>query len=811
VDLLAAWLLYPLALSLACLGLGLFVAWLAGWRLPGLLLLPVGCATLIACARLATASATSAKLALPLVLLLALAGLVLGRARLRELRPEPLLVLAALGVFVVFGAPVFLSGTPTFAGYLALPDTSHQLALAQLLAEHGPDTSGLAPGSFQQSLSAYIASHYPIGAQAALGVSAPLGGGLEIAWLYQPFLTFLAVVLGLALGSIALPLVRDRRHAALVVFVAAQPALVVGFALQGSIKEIAALALVAVLVAVLAAAVIEDRPARSLLPVALAAAAALGVLGPAAIPYLGVPGLVVAGVWGTRLVRRRERADMVWLGLGVAAAVAAALPVLGSLRSAINVTKATLVTDTQTGNLDHPLDLVQALGPWLTGDYRYRPVYHLLIHDALLWLFAVAATVGLAWALRRRAWGPLMLAATLGPASLFLLDRGGSYADAKVLMILSPLVPFLAAIGALTLWQGRARVLSAGVAAALVGGLLWSNALAYHDVSLAPYHRYQELLTVNERLEGRGPVMLDAYDEFGKYFLRNPPGFTQPEWFTPYRIGPYRPNALLDPKRRPTEKTPINMDDVTLAYAESVPYILLRRSPVLSRPPANFRLDWRGRSYELWRRTRSPARVLAHKPLGPDVFDVAAPVPREVARDWAARARRLGGRIAYVPRAPRSAVFAQDLRRPGPWTTYGGYPGGVVPGGPGRTEGTITVPRAGPYRLWVEGSFARRMTLRVDGKVAGRTPQLLDNAGGYVSFAPLTLAAGPHRVEVSQGGGDLRPGNGGYLSSLRHIGAIQLAPVADETPAVRELDPRDWRRLVGVRSDWLEIVARAGR
>jgi hypothetical protein len=198
---------------------------------------------------------------------------------------------------------------------------------------------------------------------------------------------------------------RHRWQTALVAFAAAQPVLVVGFALQGSIKEIAALAMVVVLVAVLAAAMLEDRPARSLLPIAVAAAAALGALGPAVIPYLGVPALVVAGVWGTRLLRRRERADMLWLGLRAAAAVVVALPVLGSLRTAINVTKATLITNTEIGNLAHPLDLVQVLGPWLTGDYRYRPTNNLISHDALLWLFGLSALLGLLWAIRRRAWG----------------------------------------------------------------------------------------------------------------------------------------------------------------------------------------------------------------------------------------------------------------------------------------------------------------------------------------------------------------------------------------------------------------------
>ncbi len=804
MDLLAAWVLYPLALGALCLGLGLLIARAGDWEIPGALLLPAGCAALLTLARVATSHPTTAKLALPALALLALAGFWLGRERLRATRPDPWLAVAAVGVFLVFGAPVIASGHPTFAGYLALPDTSHQLALAQVLAEHGPDWQALEPGSLRSSMGSYITSRYPVGGQAALGVTAPLGI-LEIAWLYQPFLSFLMVVLALSLASLAAPLLRDRRLVALVAFTAAQPALVIGFALQGSIKELAALAMIAVLVAVVAAAHGAVRGVRSLLAVALAAGAALAALGPAAAPYVALPALVAGVVWGSVLVRRRTRADLIWLGVAVVVAVVVAIPAVNSLRNAVEVTKLVLVDNTDLGNLAHPLQTEQAVGPWLTGDYRYRPLNNLIAHNALLALFCACAVLGLGWSLRRRALGPLLLAATLGIASLYLLSRGSPYADAKVLMILSPVVPFLAMLGVASLWRGRLRILGGGVAAALLAGLLWSAGLAYHDVSLAPYDRYSEMLTINERLSGREPVLLNEYDEFGKYFLRDVPILSEPEQATRYRGAPYHPDGLNDPRRRPSLKAPMNMDDLTLEYVEAQPWLVVRRSPVASRPPANFRLDWRGRWYELWRQTDAP-EVVGHKPLGADVLHPAAPVTRTVARSWAARARQLDGRIAYVERAPMAGVLPGAVRRPKLWFVFADYPQAVVPSSPGRLEGAVDVARAGAYRLWIEGSFARRMTLRVDGVDVGRTPSELNNPGAYLALGPVGLQPGRHEVQLSQGDGDLRPGSGGYLSSLRHAGPIFLQPVADESSPVRVIDAAQWRRLVGVNADWLEIV-----
>jgi len=809
LDLLAAWLLYPLALGAICLGLGLLVGRLAAWSMPGVLIGPVGFAALLALARLITFKPETAPLALALIGALAIGGLVAGREQLRARRPDPRIALAALGIFAVFGAPVFLSGTPTFAGYLALPDTSHQLSLADLFAHHGPDYAALPNGSNRSSLTTYVLTAYPVAGQAALGVTAPLGV-LDTAWLYQPFLTCLAVVLFLALASIAAPLFAHRWLAVVVAFVAAQSALVVGFAGQGSIKELAAVAMLVTAAALLAAAFRERRRARSLLALAVAAAAALGALGPAALPYLAVAALLVAVVHGARIWRERRLVELLWLGVGAAFAVLLSIPVLNTLQTAITVNSAVLATvppggaDSAAvlGHLAAPLKLAQGLGLWLSGDYRYVPVEnHELINTALLVLAAAAALLGAVWTLRRRAWGPLVLVAILGPISLYLLQRGNAYADSKVLMIVSPALLALAMVGAASLWSGRWRALSLLAMTLLAGGVLGSNALAYHDISLAPHGRYAELLKLNERLAGKGPVVFTEYDEFGKHFLRDAPSYNEPEFVHGYRVG----FSLEDPKRKPSLKTPLDLDSFTLDYLESVPYIILRRSPVSSRPPSNFRRVWRGRYYDLWQRGARP-RVVRHEILGRDILHPGQPVSRATARSWGSRARRLRARIAVAQRQRAAQVLPSEVRYPIGWNPFSLYPGALVTSGPGRLDTAIRVPAAGSYHAWIEGSFARRLSLRIDGRLVGHTRAGLENAGAYQRLGTMRLAGGEHRLVLQQGGGDLRPGNAGYRSSLRHIGPIILAPVADDQLPVTYLRAGDWRRLIGMNADWLEIV-----
>jgi len=810
VDLLAAWLVYPLALAVLCLGLGLLAGRLAGWRYPGALLLPVGFVTLTALARLLTQEGATAPLALPAIVLLALAGLVAGRAWLRSLRPDPWIALAALGVFAVFGAPVVLSGEPTFAGYLALPDTSHQLGLADLVARHGFDWTAHADGSIRLGLRPYVESAYPVAGQAALGVTAPLGL-LDLAWLYQPLLSFMAAMTALALAALVAPVLRARWKVGVAAFVAAQPALVVGFALQGSIKEITALAAVTTGVAVLAAAIGARRPARSLLVLAIAAAAALGALGPAAAAFLAVMAVAVAVVWGVRIARERRWADIPWLVAGGALAALLALPVLSSLSTQLAVQGGTLESKgagasapIELGNLAAPLKLEQVLGIWFSGDYRYvtfEPDKQLIA----LVIAGACALLAIGWAVRRRAWQPLLLAAVLVVPSLYLLRRGGPYADAKVLALMSPAVLLLVILGALVLWRGRLRAVSLLATGFVTLAVLGSSALAYHDVSLTPYDRYTELLDLDERLAGRGPVVSNEYDEFGKYFLRRAPGYTQPEWGHGYRHAPYAPNALADPQRRPSEKTPLDVDDLRLDYLQSVPYLIWRRSPTASRPPANFRLEWTGEFYELWRRTSTP-RVLRHKPLGPDILRSGARVTREDARDWAARARRRGGRIAYVERARLTGFYIAHNERPGSWAGFANFPKAIVTTGPARIDGPVRIPRTGRYNVWIEGAFARRLQVGIDGRPLGATSGGLNNPGAHVLIGTRRLTRGEHGVQVVQGGGDLRPGSGGYRSSLRHAGPIWFQPVDDAQRRVQTIDPDDWRRLVGIRADWLEVV-----
>lgn len=822
MELLAAWLLYPVALGLVCLGLGLLAERAAGRELPGLLLLPVGFAGVIALARVITQEEATAELALPAVGVLAVAGCALSRARLRALRPDPWLTAGALALFAVFAAPVVLTGEPTFLGSLSLPDSSHNLALADQFAERGPDYGSIPFSSYQSSVNAYIATAYPVGGQAALGVTAPLGV-LDLMWLYQPFLTMCVLMLGLSLGAIVAPLLQARWQTALVIFVAAQTSLLMGYASQGNIKELAAMAMLGAVGGLSAWAIRERVPGRALLPIAVAAAAAFAALGPAALAYLGVLGVGLAVLWA--VARRRERGpllrDGLWVGAGLALFALLSSPMLRTLGTALDVNSATLeggggggggtgggATAEDLGNLASPLETFQALGPYLSGDFRYPPETFETLNSVFMVVAGVLAVTGLGWLVWRRHAAALLLPVGMVVTSVVLLDRGTAYADGKVLVMVSPAILLLGITGAVVLWRGRLRPLAGVLALVLTGSIVASSAVVYHDVSPAPYDRYEELLSYDERYAGKGPVLFTDYDEFGKYLLRRSTPFNQPEVPLGYRNEPYEPNALLDPDRKVALKTPVDPDDLELAYLSRVNYLIMRRSPWASRPPSTFVLERQGRYYEVWRRTPT-RRVLAHRVMGPDAFRPSAVLTRRAGERMARIARERGGRLAFVRRDRAVQMLPAIMSISQTWEVFGGYRGAVVTSGPGRVTSYVDIPRDGTYRVWLEGSFNdRRGRLLLDGRQVAQVPEgaSLGNPGANEALADVTLSRGLYGIEYVQGGGSLRPGNGGYRSSLRHIGPITFQPVGDMRRRVEQLPADRWRELVGRRLDWVEVV-----
>jgi hypothetical protein len=789
MTMLAAWVLFPLALLALSLGCGLLLqAVLGASRLPGALLAPVGFLVIVVVAGIATSRGETAALATPLVVALAIGGAALAYPWRRP-SLDGWVIAAALGAFAVYAAPVVLSGDPTFTGYIRLDDTATWMAFVDRLLDHGRDLSGLEPSSYQTTLAVNLPSGYPVGAFLPLGVGAKLTG-TDVAWLVQPYMATMAALLALCLYRLAAPIVESRPWRALVAFGAAQSALLFAYGLWGGIKEIAVALAIAALAATVPVAVEDGRDWRPVIPAAIVCTALLTMVGSGGLVWV-VPilGLAAVLLWrrhgGGAMLRRAAPLALLVAVLGIPALFAAGVfsPTQGGLTNAAEL-----------GNLVAPLSVAQYFGIWPTGDFRLDP-----INDPLTWfLIAIALCAAAAgvWACqRRRAWEPLVYVVGAGVGSLAVFAYSSPWVGAKALASGSPSLLLLALAGAAAFAARVERVLGATVMALVLAGVLWSNALGYHDVSLAPYDQLRELESIGEQFEGEGPALMTEYQPYGvRHFLRDIDAEGASE--LRYRSVPLVAGGELE------KGDWADTDEISLPALLTYRTLVLRRSPAQSRPPSVYERVRRGDFYDVWQRPVVPTRnLLRHLPLG----DFEDPGAKPSCLDILALAQLAGsqGTVAAAARPEPVSVSLSESAHPGNWIpTEPGSPD-LIPHGPGPAGLQVSIATPGVYDFYLQGSTRNRLTLLVDGNEVGSVEEQLNEARQFLSFGAARLGAGRHEVEIVLDGQGLGPGSGGPPEP---IGPLVLSPRAAEDPAVDTVPSADARRLCGRRLDWAEAL-----
>jgi hypothetical protein len=783
-----AWVVYPLVLLALCGGLGLLVDLLCGRRLPGALVPPAGLAAIVVVGELTTLSDATAELTVPVLAFLAVLGAGFSLPW-RFGRPRPWPIAAALAVFAVFAAPVVLSGEPAFAGYIKLDDTATWLALTDRVMEHGRSLAGLEPSSYRATLEFNLAAGYPVGAFLPFGAAQKLVGG-DLAWVFQPYLAFLAAMLSLVLWEMAGAVVRRPPLRALVAFIAAQPALLYGYAMWGGVKEVAG-ALFVALAAASAPLVVRSSAASgfghtgvwskpeaqssgalrpgsrgAVLPLALTAGALVGVLSVGGLVWLA-PVLTATAVIGVR--RLGVRRALTRAAGFVLLAGLFALPI--AIGGSFSPFQPALTSEREMGNLIRPLDAVQALGIWPAGDFRVHPDAT-VVAAVLVALAILAALLGLWAAWRSRGLALLFLATTVA-ASTVVVAVASPWVGGKALATVSPALLALAVVGAVAA-LAIDRPTGVTLLAVVTGGVLWSNALAYGGVDLAPYGQLAELQRIGQRFAGQGPALMTEYNPYGaRHFLRTLDGEGASELRV--RQVPLRGGGAAE------KGASVDTDQLDIPALLEYRTLVLRRSPVRSRPPLPYRLTWSGRYYEVWQRPvgfAGPAPE--HLPLGNRADPVGMPSCGEIVGlgELALLHHLSDVRLVAARHAP-----AFDA-----------------------TSGALRLPRAGRYVAWLEGSVRGEVELHVDGRQVGAARQQLENDGGFVELGETRLGAGEHRVQLRFGGADLHPGSGGFPRP--ETGPLLFAPAGDEAGGLVSVGVDQSRRLCGRRWDWIEAVGR---
>jgi hypothetical protein len=786
VTLLYCWLAFPLVLALLALGAGLLLEIVSGVRLPGVLLAPAGLALLVVVAGFATLTDTTAELATPAVIAVSAAGFYLAKPW-RGRRLDGWALAAAAAVFAFFAAPTVLSGEATFAGYIKLDDTATWLAMTDRVMEHGRSLHGLAHSTYEQTLSHYLSTAYPVGSFLPLGAGSKLSGE-DPAWLFQPYLALLAAMMALSFYVVIQPLVSSRRTRAFIVVISAQAALLYGFSLWGGIKELAAAWIVALVAALGAAVARGEGGLRSVIPLAVACAAGLEILSFGGIVWL-LPVLITALA---ALLGGRGSEAWVRAGFFVIVASVLALPSLVYAHEFLKPTLGGVLTSQEElGNLVEPLSRLQIFGIWPVGDFRLEPE-HLGPTYVLIGVLAIAGLVGVGWALRTRSWGLVFYvqAATIGCVTVAAF--GAPWVDAKALATASPAFVLAGLVGTYAVFRGRRRTEAIVVAAAIAGGILWSTALAFHEVTLGPHDRLAELERIGERFAGEGPALMTEYEPFGvRHFLRklDAEGASELRWrVVPLRNGqPLQKLAFADIDR-------FRLDGI-LVYRT----LVLRRSPTGSRPPSVYKLVSRGRYYDVWQRPKRARQIAAHLPLGDDLQPASVPSCPTITQFARMPKSR---RLAAVARPETTVVEFGQAALPAAWGPVPNTRGVFYPSGPGSIESSLAVSQDGQYGVWLGGAFRGRVELSIDGQVTRAARHELSHAGPWVPMGKVRLRAGLHRAVLRYEEGNLHPGSGGQPFPL---GPLALARETINAP-ITYVPAEKARRLCGKQLDWVEAL-----
>ena len=784
MDELAAWLLTPLVLTLASLGVGLLVERAAATRLEGGLVLPVGFAASMVLLGAPFALGLGAPFGFAVLVIAAVAGALLSRDRLTSSLPEPPLALAALGAYLLYMGPVVMTGEATFAGYTFLGDNAVHFALVDHVVDHGSRLTDLPPNSYGDVLFRNLENGYPLGPHFHLAILTWLLG-TDVAWLYQSYLSFVVALAVLPAATLLRSVGLGRWPSAAGALVAVAAYLPFSYALQGGAKELA-MVLFVLLGAVFAAELAEARTtARRAILFGVVAAAAFGVYSTGGLPwFLAMGGLALLAA----LVLHRDRARPVLIAAGVMAGAFVLVAGPGLVRAVNFFAPAKRLLESSAGadvgNLIAKLPFWEGFGVWLVDDYRLLPADNdLRLTFVLIGIVAVLALLGTLHSLRLRAFGPAI--ALVACFAVWLLLPAGIYIEAKLLAILSPALVLAAVAGCAALAQRGWRIEALVLAVAMTGGIVASDALAYHGLYLAPKERLSELEELGKAHAGRGPTLLGEFEEYGKHFLRDA------DPVTPFDAYAGKPVELRVPGSAYASWR--DLDEMTLRYVQQFDLIVRRRSPSNSRPPASYRRIFNGRFYEAWEDT-GEERATEHLSLG-TFQDPAGRARCGQVRALAERAG--GGTLIAATQGKPVELPAFRMARPAAWGVLPTKRVGAV--GPGELSTGFEAP-AGRHRVWVLGTFGRGAEVIVDDRVVGRAEHI-QPPGQYSLAGTAELEGSRHELVLRRGGGNLLPGNGrdeGY-------DAVMLEP-ADE-PELERVPASEAESLCDRRLDWVESVS----
>lgn len=692
-----AWLLVPGLVVLTSAGLGLLAAKLAGLRL-GALTIPVGFAGGIVLMTLPLELGFSSLFGVIPTALAAAAGLVFwwrGGRTIGSGWHWPAIV--GLGAFAIGMAPLVGSGRAGVVGYVLNNDPSVHISVVELLSLFGNSTAQAQASSFH-AVSGLFDSGYPLGSLMwPLWVRDMTGVNAFYTW--SPLIAVMLAMLALSGYQVLRRVDAPRPFSAVAATAIAAGYLPFSYLTQGGGKEIAITALLYITAASIFLAARSGYGLRALIPAAIAAAAAVDVLGLGAGAWLGPLGLLTGLALWRRMGQPFKRTALHTSVWGLATLLLSLPSVIASV-TFVRINNESLANPAQIGNLQGAVPWREVFNVWLDPDYRNASALYAAPTELLVAISALLALVGLVWLMRRQRRIAVPVAfVSFAIGTVYVAARYSIYFDAKAYLALAPAVGLATACGVLAIWRrgGRVRIAAVVAATLLMGGLAASDTAVYLGSWMTPKDRFQELIDLNERFAGSGPVLVNEREDYVKFLLRD---------LSPWESwGSWQPDRGLEAGPIPdaVPHTP-DFDDYSSDHLARFSRLLERKRPGGSRPPGNYEPIYETEHYRLWERRSKPAPVF-HAGIGRLSLDGAGELDCSTDTMKRILVRSNNVRIAEPNKKVFPILPTDWLRYPYGWS-YSWHPAFVE-----RRDATayavieMTLPK-GEYSAWLQGSYA---------------------------------------------------------------------------------------------------------
>jgi hypothetical protein len=511
----------------------------------------------------------------------------------------------------------------------------------------------------------------------------------------------------------------------------------------------------------------------------------------------------LAIVWGLARLAERRAEDrpapsagrMIAIGAGALVAVAA-LGYLAWDRSAEYVGGRDVIGSEALANLFEPLPPSQALGLWVSSDYRIVDASFFGeggVFTVLLALIGIAAAgLGIARLVRDRELA--LISALLVSAGAWIVAgiSLGPYVASKSLAIIAPLVMLAAVVGIAPregAEEGEGESDRAWIARTVLAAMFTVLALGSSYVALAGARldrddHEAQLAQFRDEVEGARVLFLGS-DEYAPWYLRG--AFVQsPSGTVP---GLYRG---IDRQIGYATGERFDFDTFDEQTLDELDYAITPNSDFQSEPPPNFRLVDETESFRLYARTGPTDQHLSalEGDIPGTVLDCGTPEGR--------KGSRLKGRAHVFTEAPVVVPFGDPL---GDDPTAGSYVEWVNEGQP--VTQSLALGR-GAWELAIQYHSLEPVVVDVPGHLRTEMPPNSSRIGPLWSIGTIELDE-PADVQVTVQP-EARPSPRDLLSLERaRTGPETVLGVVGAIPAGGEREVVPLSEACGRTMDWVEL------